>query len=73
MAQPDWTDALLSRLASTRSAREIEPFEVTARISRLSLHIARIQEESFGRFGLNRFSEKALVCLLVGAQPQGNG
>ena len=59
MAQPDWTDALLSRLAATRSTREIEPFEVTARISRLSLHIARIQEESFGRFGLNRGDDAA--------------
>jgi DNA-binding MarR family transcriptional regulator len=30
------------------------PYEVTARISRIGLHIARHQEEAFGQFGLNR-------------------
>ena len=70
MAQPDWTDALLNRLAATRSAREIEPFEVTARISRLSLHIARIQEESFGRFGLNRGEVGVLAALMLAGPKQ---
>src|SRR5467141_2407390 len=70
MAQPDWTDALLSRLAATRSTREIEPFEVTARISRLSLHIARIQEESFGRFGLNRGEVGVLAALMLAGPKQ---
>ncbi len=32
----------------------MEPYQVTARISRIGLHIARRQEEAFGRFGLNR-------------------
>ena len=32
----------------------MEPYQVTARISRIALHIARHQEEAFGRFGLNR-------------------
>ena len=70
VAQPDWTDALLNRLAATRSAREIEPFEVTARISRLSLHIARIQEESFGRFGLNRGEVGVLAALMLAGPKQ---
>ena len=70
VAQPDWTDALLNRLAATRSAREIEPFEVTARVSRLSLHIARIQEESFGRFGLNRGEVGVLAALMLAGPKQ---
>ena len=70
VAQPDWTDALLNRLAATRSAREIEPFEVTARISRLSLHIARIQEESFGRLGLNRGEVGVLAALMLAGPKQ---
>jgi len=32
----------------------MEPYQVTARISRIGLHIARRQEEAFGRLGLNR-------------------
>ena len=70
VAQPDWTDVLLNRLAATRSAREIEPFEVTARVSRLSLHIARIQEESFGRFGLNRGEVGVLAALMLAGPKQ---
>ncbi len=50
----DWTDALLDRWTSVRSRQDMEPYQVTARISRIGLHIARRQEEAFGRFGLNR-------------------
>lgn len=32
----------------------MEPYQVTARISRIGQHIARRQEETFDRFGLNR-------------------
>jgi DNA-binding MarR family transcriptional regulator len=38
-------------------------YEVTARISRISLHIARKQEEVFGRFGLNRGDVGVLSAL----------
>lgn len=65
MAQPDWTDSLLVRLSGTRSAAEIEPYQVTARISRLSLHIARFQDETFGRFGLNRGEVGVLAALAL--------
>jgi DNA-binding MarR family transcriptional regulator len=50
----DWTDELLDRLADSGTLHDIEPYQVTARISRVALHIARAQEEAFGRFGLNR-------------------
>src|SRR4030081_3979293 len=53
MAQ-DWTDSLLNRWAAVRPRQDMSPYEVTARISRIGLHIARSQEEAFGRFGLNR-------------------
>ena len=41
------------------------PYQVTARISRIGLHIARHQEEAFGRFGLNRGEIGVLGALLM--------
>ena len=70
MAQPDWTDSLLLGLGTTRKAAEIEPYQVTARISRLSLHVARVQEESFGRFGLNRGEVGVLAALMLAGPKQ---
>ncbi len=63
VADKDWTDALLDRLAGARPRLEIEPYQVTARISRIALHIARAQEESFGRYGLNRGEVGVLAAL----------
>ena len=70
MADKDWTDALLDRLAATRSRKEIEAYQVTARISRIALHIARHQEEVFGRFGLNRGEVGVLGALLLAGSGQ---
>ena len=70
MADKDWTDALLDRLAATRSRKEIEAYQVTARISRAALHIARHQEEVFGRFGLNRGEVGVLGALLLAGSGQ---
>ncbi|TMC40468.1 MAG: MarR family transcriptional regulator [Chloroflexi bacterium] len=71
MADKDWTDALLDRLAATHSRKEIEAYQVTARISRAALHIARHQDEVFGRFGLNRGEVGVLgALLLAGSGPQ---
>lgn len=64
MAEKDWTDALLERLAATRPRKEVEPYQVTARIARIGLHIARLQDEAFGRFGLNRGEVGVLGALL---------
>src|SRR6266699_1352616 len=41
----------------------MEPYEVTARISRIAIHVARAQDESFGRFGLNRGEVGVLAAL----------
>jgi DNA-binding MarR family transcriptional regulator len=70
MADKDWTDALLDRLAATRSRKEIEAYQVTARISRIALHIARHQEEVFGQFGLNRGEVGVLGSLLLAGSDQ---
>lgn len=70
MADKDWTDALLDRLAATRSRNEIEAYQVTARISRIALHIARYQEQVFGRFGLNRGEVGVLGALLLAGSDQ---
>ena len=50
----DWTDNLLARWGSLRPGLDMDAYQVTARISRIGLHIARHQEEVFGRLGLNR-------------------
>jgi DNA-binding MarR family transcriptional regulator len=41
----------------------MEPYEVTARVSRIALHVAQRQEESFARFGLNRGEVGVLSAL----------
>jgi DNA-binding MarR family transcriptional regulator len=70
VADKDWTDALLNRLATTRSRKEIDAYQVTARISRIGLHIARHQEEAFGRLGLNRGEVGVLGALLLAGPKQ---
>ena len=63
MAPKDWTDALLEQVGQVQRRRDMEPYEVTARISRIALHVARAQDESFGRFGLNRGEVGVLAAL----------
>src|SRR5712691_7804803 len=63
MAQKDWTDALLEDFAGARPRQDMEPYEVTARLSRIALHVARVQEESFGKYGLNRGEVGVLAAL----------
>src|SRR5712664_3092958 len=59
----DWTDELLDKWTDVRPRAEMEPYQVTARISRVALHIARSQEEAFGRYGLNRGEVGVLAAL----------
>src|SRR5260370_4597655 len=63
MAQRDWTDALLDDFAALEPRQDMEPYEVTARLSRIALHVARVQEESFGKYGLNRGEVGVLAAL----------
>ena len=63
MAQKDWTDTLLEDFAALEPRQDMEPYEVTARLSRIALHVARVQEESFGKYGLNRGEVGVLAAL----------
>lgn len=70
MPEPDWTDTLLEGWTDVRSRQEMEPFQVTARISRIALHIARVQEETFGRYGMNRGEVGVLAALRIAGPKQ---
>jgi DNA-binding MarR family transcriptional regulator len=48
----------------------MEPYQVTARISRIALHVARLQEASFGNFGLNRGEVGVLSALRLAGPKQ---
>jgi len=63
MGQKDWTDELLDNFAALEPRQDMEPYQVTARLSRVALHVARVQEEAFGRYGLNRGEVGVLAAL----------
>lgn len=65
----DWTDNLLDSWASIQGGFDVAPYQVTARISRISLHIANHQAEVFGRFGLNRGDVGVLSALRIAGPP----
>jgi DNA-binding MarR family transcriptional regulator len=65
----DFTDQLLDRWAAIRPELDVRPYEVTARISRLGTHIARQQEETFARVGLNRGEVGVLSALRIAPPP----
>ena len=70
MADADWTDTLLERWAGLEPGFQVETYQVTARLARIALHIARRQEEVFGRFGLNRGDVGVLSALRIAGPPQ---
>jgi len=59
----DWTDRLLSSWSAVEPWFDSEAYDVTTRISRIALHIARHQEEVFARYGLNRGDVGVLSAL----------
>jgi len=61
----DWTDHLLEQWAARRPELDPAPYQVTARLSRAALHVARHQEEVFERFGLNRGEVGVLSALRI--------
>ncbi len=69
MADIDWTDGLLQRWASLQPGFDVTAYQVTARISRLALHVARHEEEVFARFGLNRGDVGVLSALRIAGPP----
>jgi DNA-binding MarR family transcriptional regulator len=65
----DWTDHLLEEWSALRPSLGMSPYQVTARLSRIALHIARHQDEQFGRFGLNRGEVGVLSALRIAGPP----
>lgn len=63
--KPDWADEVLESWATLQPDFEVGVYQVTSRIARLALHIARHQEEVFGRFGLNRGDVGVLSALRI--------
>jgi DNA-binding MarR family transcriptional regulator len=68
-AETDWTDNLLTAWSELAPGFNVQAFDVTARISRLALHVARHQEQVFGRFGLNRGEVGVLAALRIAGPP----
>jgi DNA-binding MarR family transcriptional regulator len=61
----DWADELLQSWTAIQPDFDVRAYEVTSRVARLALHIARHQEEVFGRFGLNRGDVGVLSALRI--------
>ena len=65
----DPTDRVLSGWDETRPDLDVGALQVTARLSRIGPHLARRQDEVFGRFGLGRGEVGALSALRVSGPP----
>ncbi len=65
----DTTDRLLSDWDETRPDLDIGALQVTARLSRIGPHLARRQDDVFGRFGLSRGEVGALSALRTAGPP----
>jgi DNA-binding MarR family transcriptional regulator len=65
----DVTDRVLEGWRGARPELEVEPLEVTGRLSRIGPLLARRQETVFSRFGLNRGEVGALSALRIAGPP----
>jgi DNA-binding MarR family transcriptional regulator len=65
----DYTDYLLERWSLLQPGLDMNGLQVTARLSRLGVHLARREEEVFGRLGLNRGEVGVLSALRVVGPP----
>lgn len=65
----DWIGRVVDRWSSLEPGVDFNAYLVTGRISRISTHIARRQEEVFGRFGLNRGEVGVLSALRMAEPP----
>ncbi len=65
----DFTDYLIERWISLIPELETRPLHVTSRLERIGLHLARREEEVFGRFGLNRGEVGVLSSLRIAGPP----
>jgi hypothetical protein len=65
----DITDRLLEDWDEARPEFKVGALQVTARLSRIGLHLARRQEAVFDQFGLNRGEVGALSALRISGPP----
>jgi DNA-binding MarR family transcriptional regulator len=65
----DATDNLVGRWAELRPELERQALLVTGRLSRLGRHVALLEDEAFGRFGLNRGEVGVLGALRIAGPP----
>jgi DNA-binding MarR family transcriptional regulator len=65
----DTTDRMLSGWDEARPDLGVGTLQVTARLSRIGAHLARRQEDVFGRFGLGRGEVGTLSALRIAGPP----
>lgn len=65
----DLTDRLIGGWAAARPELEMNPLQVTARLSRIGPLLARRQEEVFSQFGLSRGEVGMLSALRIAGPP----
>jgi DNA-binding MarR family transcriptional regulator len=65
----DWIERVVERWSSLEPGLDLDAYLVTGRISRIAAHIARSQEEVFGRYGLNRGEVGVLNALRTAGPP----
>jgi DNA-binding MarR family transcriptional regulator len=69
VATQDWIEQVVERWSALESEVDFEPYLVTGRISRIATHLARRQEEVFGRYGLSRGEVGVLSALRLAGPP----
>jgi DNA-binding MarR family transcriptional regulator len=63
------TDHLVDRWSAIQPELAVDAMQVTARLSRLGRHVAVLEEEAFGRLGLNRGDVGVLGALRIAGPP----
>jgi DNA-binding MarR family transcriptional regulator len=69
VARQDWIEQVVERRSARESEVDVQPYLVTGRISRIATHLARRQEEVFGRHGLSRGEVGVLSALRIAGPP----
>jgi DNA-binding MarR family transcriptional regulator len=69
METPDWIERVVERWSVLEPDLDFEPYLVTGRVARIATHLARHQEEVFGRYGLNRGEVGVLSALRIVGPP----
>jgi DNA-binding MarR family transcriptional regulator len=69
MEKADWIERVVERWSVLEPELDFQPYLVTGRVSRIATHLARRQEEVFGRYGLNRGEVGVLSALRIAGPP----